>query len=302
MPRAATLLALLLPLGLLPAAPTRAAEEAKITYKTGGNYEVQTVKDVAYYDGPDADPVKHKLDLYLPKGHKDFPVLFFVHGGTWRSGDKKIYAPLGDLFARNGIGTVVISYRLSPKVQHPAHIQDVARAFAWTCAHIGEHGGRADQVFCCGHSAGGHQVSLLSTDESYLKAVNLSAGHVKGVIAMSAPLLLPPIVFASIFGKDEEVLRRASPLNLVKGDHPPYLLIYGDHDLPTLGGMAKQMGEKLQKCRCQADVIEAKGRDHVSIIKDMADPADPVTQAWLNFIAKHSGMKLTDAEKVGKPR
>src|SRR5262245_47102845 len=46
-------------------------------------YDVETLKDVAYYDGDDADKVKHKLDLYLPKDKKDFPVLFFVHGGAW---------------------------------------------------------------------------------------------------------------------------------------------------------------------------------------------------------------------------
>ena len=54
-------------------------------------YEVETVKDVAYYEGEDADKVKHKLDLYVPKDKKDFPVLFFVHGGAWISGDKNYF-------------------------------------------------------------------------------------------------------------------------------------------------------------------------------------------------------------------
>src|SRR5579884_1382003 len=71
---------------------------------------VEAVKDIAYYDGKDADPIKHKLDLYLPKGKKDFPVLFFVHGGAWKSGDKKIYGRLGEVFARQGIGTVITNY------------------------------------------------------------------------------------------------------------------------------------------------------------------------------------------------
>src|SRR4051794_15895190 len=119
---------LLLLAGGLLVRPAAAAEGPK----TGGNFEVEVIKGVAYYDGKDADPVRHKLDLYLPKGQKDYPVLFFIHGGAWRAGSKDGFGRLGRVFARNGVGVVAINYRLSPAVKHPAHIQDVARAFAWT--------------------------------------------------------------------------------------------------------------------------------------------------------------------------
>src|SRR3954447_11650612 len=136
-------------------------------------FEVEVVADIDYYQGADADPIKHKLDLFLPKGHKDFPVLFFVHGGAWRQGDKNFfgfYSSLGKFYARRGIGTVVTNYRLSPKVTHPEHIKDVARAFAWTSKNISKYGGNPTALFLCGHSAGGHLVSLLATDRNYLKA------------------------------------------------------------------------------------------------------------------------------------
>src|SRR5262249_32564597 len=77
-------------------------------------YEVQVIKDITYCEGAEADKAKHKLDLFLPKDKKAFPVLFFVHGGGWRTGDKSflgVYSALGMLFAKHGIGTVVINYR-----------------------------------------------------------------------------------------------------------------------------------------------------------------------------------------------
>src|SRR5438128_1546074 len=77
--------------------PARDATEVKI----GGDFAVEAIPDVAYYAGPGADANKHKLDLFLPKAHKDYPVLFFVHGGAWTSGDRKLYAPLGRLLAKN---------------------------------------------------------------------------------------------------------------------------------------------------------------------------------------------------------
>src|SRR5439155_1728006 len=99
-------------------------------------YEVEVVQDVPYYQGADAHPVKHKLDLYLPKGKDHFPVLFFVHGGAWHSGDKNywfnVYGNVGRTLAKHGVGAVVINYRLTPEVKHPAHVQDVAKATSCT--------------------------------------------------------------------------------------------------------------------------------------------------------------------------
>src|SRR5262245_63836394 len=127
---------------LLLAAPAFAdAPKSDVARPAEKTFEVEVVADIDYYKGDDADKIKHKLDLYLPKGQKDFPVLFFVHGGAWKSGDRKLYGKLGETFAKNGVGTVIISYRLSPKVQHPAHIEDVAKAFAWTVKNIAKHGG-----------------------------------------------------------------------------------------------------------------------------------------------------------------
>src|SRR5215469_7132381 len=70
------------------------------------------LKDIPYYAGKDANPERNKLDLYLPKGRNDFPVLFWIHGGALRKGDRKDTQPLGETFAKKGIGFVTTGYRL----------------------------------------------------------------------------------------------------------------------------------------------------------------------------------------------
>jgi acetyl esterase/lipase len=284
-----------LPLGLaagLLLIPSARADDPK---PSGTSPEVETVKDVAYYDGPDADPVKHRLDLYLPKGRKDFPVLFFVHGGAWKSGDKKIYAPLGEVFARQGLGTVIINYRLSPGVKHPAQVQDVAKAFAWAHANVGRYGGRADEVFACGHSAGGHLVSLLATDDGYLKAEKLALADVKAVVSISGVYLIVPPLFSATFGKDVAGYKDASPLEHVKGNHPPFLILYGDRDFPTCDVFSERMCEALTEAKCEACTLKVKDRDHISIIKRMLDEGDPTANSIVDFIARHSDLKPVPA-------
>src|SRR5262249_372921 len=130
-----------------------------------GACQVEQIRDVRYYDGPHADAVRHKLDIYLPKGRKDFPVVMLVHGGAWMVGDNRccgLYPSVGEYLASQGIAAVLPNYRLSPGVRHPEHVKDVARAFAWARAHIGRYGGDPNQIFLLRHSPGGHLVSPLS--------------------------------------------------------------------------------------------------------------------------------------------
>jgi acetyl esterase/lipase len=151
-------------------------------------WDVEEVRGIVYYDGPGADQCRHRLDLFLPKGCKDFPVVVFIHGGAWCTCDNHfwgLYPSVGQFLASQGIGVVMPNYRLSPGVKHPDHIRDVARAFAWTHKHIAEHGGCPGNLFVAGHSAGGHLAALLATDERWLQGEGLNLADIKGAIAVS---------------------------------------------------------------------------------------------------------------------
>jgi acetyl esterase/lipase len=155
---------------------------------------VEILHDLPYFSGPKADKGRHRLDLYLPKGKKDFPVLVLVHGGAWSMGDNRcmgLYTTVGEFLASRGIGVAMPNYRLSPAVQHPEHVKDVAQAVAWTHANIAKHAGNPDHLFLAGHSAGGHLVALLATDGSYLQAAGLKGGAIKGVVAISGVYRIP---------------------------------------------------------------------------------------------------------------
>src|SRR4051794_38821964 len=114
---------------------------------------METVRNVPYYTGPDADPYRNRLDLYLPANAAKCPVVVFVHGGGWVIGSKDGFVPgmkpaeMGQFFADHGIVSVFINYRLSPKVKHPEHVTDVARAIAWVRRNVARYGGDSDQIY-----------------------------------------------------------------------------------------------------------------------------------------------------------
>lgn len=258
-----------------------------------GPFEVRAVPDIAYVEGDGADARKHKLDLFLPEGRRDFPVVLFIHGGAWSSGDRKMYGGVGRVFARNGIGAVIVSYRLTPQVKHPGHIEDVAKAFAWTKRHIGEYGGRADQIFVTGQSAGGHLAALLATNPRFLEAETLGLADIKGAMPMSGIYTFPPGRMARIIGEGREAADDASPLKHIGEKLPPFLILYAEDDFPGCDAMSRALDAALRAKHVESDVREIAGRNHISIMfRMMLGEADPTSQELLKFVARHSGLEL----------
>jgi acetyl esterase/lipase len=270
-------------------APARAGAIA------GRTYSVQPVRDIAYYDGAGADATHHKLDLFLPKGEKDFPVVLFVHGGAWQRGDKTflgVYQALGTFLARHGIATAVINYRLSPAVKHPEHIRDVARAFAWTYKNIASYGGRPDRLFVCGHSSGGHLVALLATDPEWLKAEGLKPDSIRGVIPISGVYdlsELPDWLLTRTFGDAGDVLAGASPTRQARAGLPPFLILYADHDLPGCDRKpAEAFAKALRDKGTKVEAREVANSNHYTIFLSAVVLGDTVCETILNFITTNA--------------
>ena len=89
---------------------------------------VRLERDVAYGNDP-----KQRFDVYIPARASHAPVIFLVHGGGWRIGDKASRAVVENKVTRwTRAGFIVIStnYRLLPGTDPIAQAGDVARAIA----------------------------------------------------------------------------------------------------------------------------------------------------------------------------
>ena len=240
---------------------------------------MKTLKDVAYSTGPGADPKFHSMDLYLPEGKTNFPLVFYIHGGGWRAGDKT-----GDgfenfvaTFAKAGVGVASTNYRLSPAAKHPAHIQDVAKAFAWLSKNASQYGIDRNRLFVAGHSAGGHLAALVALDPQYLRAEGLSPSVIRGVIGSSGVYDMANLSEVGVipsrreqsFADDPKVWEQASPLRLAHAQAPPFLITYVETDLFTLREDAQNFYAALRKRGAPAELAHIPGRHHLNAIAGM---------------------------------
>src|SRR5215510_7370256 len=79
---------------------------------------------------PYAEPAAERqvLDVYAPKGAKELPVVFWIHGGGWQTGDKSEVQEKPRAFTERGFVFVSTNYRLLPKVDMEMIFRDVARS------------------------------------------------------------------------------------------------------------------------------------------------------------------------------
>jgi acetyl esterase/lipase len=242
---------------------------------------VEVLSNISYTDGDPADEAKHKLDLYLPKDRKNFPVMMFVHGGSWRSGDRSLYRALGIHFAHAGIAVAIPSYRLMPQNPHPAQIEDVAAAFAWTYRNIEQYGGNLKRVYLTGHSAGGHLVSLLALNPAYLSKYGIPQSVIHGVVSMSGVYDVRNTA-DFVFGGDRN---QASPLAFATSPNaPPFLLTYCQWDYSGLPKQARDFAAALKKSFVEVRLLYVPGETHVSEIISAVKDDSPLARALLSFL------------------
>lgn len=274
---------------------------------------VREVPGLHYVTGEGAHATKHQLDLFLPgkppapgEANGKPPLVMFVHGGAWRMGDRRIYGGLGRAFAEHGIACAAISYRLSPEVMHPAHVEDCARALRWLVDHAAEYGYDRDKLFLCGHSAGAHLVALLATDPTYLVAQGLTTKDVRGVVPISGPFDVSPgiALLEQAFGTDVEVRRDASPLRNVTKDAPPFLVLWADRDMAGLPASGKLFAAALRRAEVPVESAEIKDRTHGSIIARFGKADDRTTQLVFAFVERLSrtGTVVVDSPPAGGER
>ena len=243
---------------------------------------------ITYTEGDPADAEKHKLDLYLPRDRKNFPVLIFLHGGSWRTGDRSIYGALGDRFAREGIGVAIPSYRLMPGNPHPAQIEDVAAAFNWVFRNIAQRGGDPARIYLAGHSAGAHLAALLALDEKYLSKFDLPRSSIRGVIAMSGIYDVGKLDTFLVAGGDKGDRLDASPIAHAHSGAPRFTITYCQWDYFGLPKQARDFTLTLKKNFVGAELLYVPGENHISEVISLVKDHSLLADTILNIVLREN--------------
>ena len=243
------------------------------------------------------DPERHILDVYQPRNSSTTrrPVVVFIHGGSWGSGSKNLYAFIGRRLAKQNIVAVLINYRLSPQVLVPDMAGDCAQALSWTAKHIAEYGGDPNHIFAMGHSAGGGLAALLATNDALFTKIDLLRNPVKGAI-LDDPAGLDMLDYLTKlrypgdeeylipFGKDPAVWRSMSALYFLSKSSPPMLLYAGERTYPGIAKSVRGFDQRLQSLGINHKFQLLPGKKHVGMVTQLFWKHNLIYRDLLKFV------------------
>ena len=249
---------------------------------------------------------RHVLDIYSPAGAKNLPVVFWVHGGGWQTGDKANVQEKPAWFTKKGFVFVSINHRLLPEVEMDVLVRDVAKAFGWIHKHIAEHGGDPNRVLVGGHSSGAQLATLICTDDRYLKAEGVSFASLIGCMPVDGDTYDIPAIIETAetrlrvhgmpmpkyghrlkFGNDPaKHVDFSAVTHMAKGKSiPPFLIVHvADH--PDNSIQAKRLEAALKAAEIPVTVFGGKETNHSKINALIGTEGDATTKALDDFVTK----------------
>lgn len=246
---------------------------------------------------PDFSADRHVLDVYQSRKKSTAlrPVVVFIHGGNWDSGNKNLYSFIGRRLAKQGVVAVLINYRLAPDAVVPCMADDAARAVLWTTKNIASFGGDPARIFTMGHSAGGGLAALLATKDELFTKFGLDRNPVKGAILDDAAGLdmydyLQKMEYANDqqylvpFGNDPAVWRSVSPMYFVGKTSPPMLLYTGGQTYPSITNSTAKFDKKLQESGVTHQYTVVPGKKHVGMATQLYWKKNVIYRDLLKFV------------------
>lgn len=226
-------------------------------------------QDIAYGEGP-----RRRLDVYAQDGAAGRPVVVFIYGGSWSSGDKDEYTFAGAALASRGFVTVIPDYRIVPETRFPGFVEDCAAAVRWVADHVSGYGGDPSRIVLVGHSAGAYNAMMLGLDAHYLHDAGVDSARVRGVVGLAGPYDFLPFDVAATrnaFGEAPDTAL-TQPVHFARADGPPLLLLWGDADTTVGPRNLRGLERAMRDAGGRVETKTYPGVDHVDIMLALSRP------------------------------
>lgn len=239
------------------------------------------------------------FDLIGPDTDERVPLVIFLHGGGWISGDKTMYREEAAWLANQGIAAACPSYRLAPLYPFPTPVADCQAFVNHVRANSGRFGVDTDQLFVIGNSAGGHLALMLG-----LASQNFNSGEqfetVKNVVSIcgisnlcdtSSLDFQLSLTFAQQFmdcpyDENPELWKSASPIQYAPQAEGRFLLIHGTADDVVPFEQSQELFDALQTSKASSKLVKLDGESHSFTYPGW----EAIRMNYLEFLNQTSGV------------
>lgn len=228
--------------------------------------------DIAY-----GDEDRQRLDIVRPEG-KSRGLVVIVHGGYWHKFSKSDWSFLAQGCLAQGWSVALPSYRLAPQASISQMTQDVAEAITVAAERVD------GPVLLTGHSAGGHLVTrMLSEDDVLPMAI---CQRLAKVVSISGLYDLRPLMantMNEVLQLDLAEATRESPALHLPRSGIPLILWVGAEERPEFLRQTRLLCERWQGQLASITAIYEPGKNHFSVIDGLANAESPLVGCLLQL-------------------
>jgi arylformamidase len=248
---------------------------------------VQFHADIAYGPHP-----REILDIF-PVSRAGAPVQAFIHGGYWRSLEKRLFHFIAEGFMSHDMTYVAINYPLAPQATMDEIVASCRQSIIWLYKNIARYNGDPHKICISGHSAGGHLVAMLMATEWPALAADLPPDPIKGGCAISGLFNLIPIQLSYVNDDvrlNEAMARRNSPVFLSPSCHSPLIVTVGGVESEEYLAQSQELVSAWSQQGVPISPLVVPGANHFSILDHLVNPDSLLERAILAQmgVAPHS--------------
>jgi arylformamidase len=237
-----------------------------------------------YLDVPYGATEAEKLDVFLASG-KSRALLMFIHGGYWRSLDKKGFSFVAPALVKAGITVAVPNYALCPAVQVADIAMQIVQACAWLYRNGGNFAAPENHLYLCGHSAGGHLATMMLACQWPKYSPDLPQRVVRAALSISGLYDLTEIVKVPSVNCDVRLDRKSalkvSPAFLPPATDAPLTTAVGGEENEGFHFQNRLIGRQWGKVH-RAD-IPCPGENHFTVLDRLCDPESALFRSVLEM-------------------
>lgn len=226
-----------------------------------------------WLDVPYGEHPMEKLDIFPAQGESR-ALLCFIHGGYWRSLDKRDFSFLATELVKRGVTVAMTNYALCPAVKVEDIVLQQLQACAWLWRNGRNFGAPRGSLFLAGHSAGGQLVAMMMSAIWPLVAPDLPSKVVCGGLAISGLYDLTELLNVPSINDDlrldEAQAPKVSPIFYDATTDAPLYLAVGGKELPPFLEQNRAFGRHWKKVL--ASDIPCPDDNHFTVLERLAQP------------------------------
>lgn len=240
---------------------------------------------------------KLALDLHLPAAAAPAPLVIYLHGGGWMSGNKSQYPAF---LVQRGFAVASVDFRSTNDAPFPANVHDIKAAIRFLRAEALRYGYSARRLALSGASSGGHLAALVGVtngdaqfegtegdnpaESSSVQAIVsfFGASNLTTILAQSTAhgtSVRVPALRKLLGGPPEDkqpLARLASPVYHVDRTDPPLLLLHGDQDAQMPINQMHELDGAYAAAGLHAETLVLHGVGHDAAPFFQGSPAERV--------------------------